>query len=302
MPGPRPRARALRARGAARSRRTSSTSTRARGWSAALSYDAGEEPRFWFVLDLAIAREHGIALAGPPSPRGASRAPARAWSLEALRAGAHLVRGRRRRRRPDGARGLSRLGVGDRRRLALEGRRGAWARGRLPDPGPVDRALARRGDADRAAADAGASATRWSAARWPRLTAARTRTVRAGPGATDAVAGEAHDELEPAAQRAAERHARGEAAALASRARRAEIVRRPVLTWTRHRPAAAGAARHARRAQRAGRACGSGTGARRSRRGVTEHAQAPARPALGCRRARSGRRRAVVAGRELARC
>jgi len=32
-----------------------------------LSYDAAEEPRFWFVLDLAIGREHGIALAGPPA-------------------------------------------------------------------------------------------------------------------------------------------------------------------------------------------------------------------------------------------
>jgi hypothetical protein len=30
------------------------------------AYDAGEDPRFWFVLDVAIGREAGRALAGPP--------------------------------------------------------------------------------------------------------------------------------------------------------------------------------------------------------------------------------------------
>ncbi len=31
-----------------------------------LAYDASDEPRFWFVLDVAIGREAGRALAGPP--------------------------------------------------------------------------------------------------------------------------------------------------------------------------------------------------------------------------------------------
>jgi len=30
-----------------------------------VSYDPGEEPRFWFVLDVAIGRSAGRALAGP---------------------------------------------------------------------------------------------------------------------------------------------------------------------------------------------------------------------------------------------
>ena len=31
-----------------------------------VAYDPGEDPRFWFVLDVAIGREAGRALAGPP--------------------------------------------------------------------------------------------------------------------------------------------------------------------------------------------------------------------------------------------
>ena len=32
-----------------------------------VAFDPGEDPRFWFVLDVAIGREAGRALAGPPS-------------------------------------------------------------------------------------------------------------------------------------------------------------------------------------------------------------------------------------------
>jgi hypothetical protein len=32
-----------------------------------VAYDPSEDPRFWFVLDVAIGREAGLALAGPPS-------------------------------------------------------------------------------------------------------------------------------------------------------------------------------------------------------------------------------------------
>jgi Domain of unknown function (DUF4111)/Nucleotidyltransferase domain len=32
-----------------------------------VAFDAAEDPRFWFVIDVAIGREHGIPLAGPPA-------------------------------------------------------------------------------------------------------------------------------------------------------------------------------------------------------------------------------------------
>ena len=110
-----------------------------------LSYDAGEEPRFWFLLDLAIAREHGIALAGPPAREVLPEFP-RELVLEALREALTWYAA-------DG---------GDEAQTVLaacrawawasdgvwrsKGDAARWARGRLPDPGPVDRALARRGD------------------------------------------------------------------------------------------------------------------------------------------------------------
>ena len=111
-----------------------------------LSYDAGEEPRFWFLLDLAIAREHGIALAGPPAREVLPEFP-RELVLKALREALTWYAA-------DG---------GDEAQTVLaacrawawasdglwrsKGDAARWARGRLPDPGPVDRALARRGDA-----------------------------------------------------------------------------------------------------------------------------------------------------------
>ncbi len=111
-----------------------------------LSYDAGEEPRFWFLLDLAIAREHGIALAGPPAREVLPEFP-RELVLEALREALTWYAA-------DG---------GDEAQTVLaacrawawasdgvwrsKGDAARWARGRLPDPGPVDRALARRSDA-----------------------------------------------------------------------------------------------------------------------------------------------------------
>jgi len=111
-----------------------------------VSYDAAEEPRFWFVLDLAIAREHAIALAGPPSRDVIPELP-RETVVEALEQALTWYAG-------DG---------GDEAQTVLAACRawawatdGAWrskadaahwARGRLPDPSPVDRALAHRADA-----------------------------------------------------------------------------------------------------------------------------------------------------------
>jgi hypothetical protein len=42
------------------------------------SFDADEYPRFWFVIDLAIGREHGVPLlAPPPGDVSADRSPNR---------------------------------------------------------------------------------------------------------------------------------------------------------------------------------------------------------------------------------
>ena len=111
-----------------------------------VSYDAGEEPRFWFVLDLAIAREHAIALAGPPSREVMPELP-RETVVEALEQALTWYAG-------DG---------GDEAQTVLaacrawawatdgvwrsKGDAARWARDRLPDPSPVDLALAHRDDA-----------------------------------------------------------------------------------------------------------------------------------------------------------
>ena len=110
-----------------------------------VSYDAGEEPRFWFVLDLAISREHGIPLAGPPSRDVIPELP-RATVLEALREALTWYAGE----------------GGDEAQTVLaacrawawasdgvwrsKGEAADWARGRMADPDPVDRALAHRDD------------------------------------------------------------------------------------------------------------------------------------------------------------
>ncbi|HWT22918.1 MAG TPA: nucleotidyltransferase domain-containing protein, partial [Solirubrobacteraceae bacterium] len=49
-----------------------------------VAYDAGEDPRFWFVLDVAIGREAGRPLAGPPPAEVFPRLP-RTLVVAALR-------------------------------------------------------------------------------------------------------------------------------------------------------------------------------------------------------------------------
>jgi Domain of unknown function (DUF4111) len=49
-----------------------------------LSLDPAEEPAHWFLLDLAILRDHGRALTGPPPARLVAPIPRR-WQLEAVR-------------------------------------------------------------------------------------------------------------------------------------------------------------------------------------------------------------------------
>lgn len=84
-------------------------------------YDPGAEPRFWFVLDVAIAHEPGHLLAGlrperilPARPLVLAACRARAWAID-----------RRRRSKSDAA---------------------TWATAQLADSAPVAKALARRAD------------------------------------------------------------------------------------------------------------------------------------------------------------
>lgn len=48
-----------------------------------LSLDPASEPAHWFVLDVSIAREHGLRLAGPPAREVLAPIP-RPWLLDAL--------------------------------------------------------------------------------------------------------------------------------------------------------------------------------------------------------------------------
>jgi Domain of unknown function (DUF4111) len=115
-----------------------------------VALDPDEDPRFWFVIDLSIARQHAIGLIGPPArdvlpapPEGLVRTAlleAMAWYAErggspaetllsACRTWAWAVDGRWR----------------------SKGDSAGWARARLADPGPLDRALAARDGAGAAA-------------------------------------------------------------------------------------------------------------------------------------------------------
>lgn len=55
-------------------------------------FAAGDDPRFWFVLDVAIGREHGRALAGPPAAEVFPALP-RALIAEPLREAIAYYRG-----------------------------------------------------------------------------------------------------------------------------------------------------------------------------------------------------------------
>jgi hypothetical protein len=99
-----------------------------------VGYDPDAEPRFWFVLDIAIARERARPLAGLP-PGALLPAPSRPLVLSALRAALRWYRGY------DGAeavlaacRGWAWATEG---RWLSKGDAAAWAAVRLSDPAPV---------------------------------------------------------------------------------------------------------------------------------------------------------------------
>lgn len=110
-----------------------------------VSYAADAEPRFWFVLDVAIGREHARALAGPTAsevlpllPRrliSAALREALAWQQDNDSTGAQIVLA--------ACRAWAWAVAG---RWLSKGEAAAWAYERLKNPAPVRLALARRDD------------------------------------------------------------------------------------------------------------------------------------------------------------
>ena len=117
-----------------------------RGMTYQEGYDPDAEPRFWFVLDVAIAREHARPLAGlepaailPALPRVGSCRSSLRDSLDWFRAHdvaqAVLAACRAWAWATDG-------------RWLSKGEAADWAAARLDDPSPVTAALHRRADPD----------------------------------------------------------------------------------------------------------------------------------------------------------
>jgi hypothetical protein len=114
-----------------------------------LSLDPADEPAHWFLLDLAILRDHGRALAGPPPGELIGPIPRR-WLLEALRDSLAWHQAN------EPALQQSVLNASRGWRFAEEGvwsskdDAGAWALARSDDPATVSAALAvRHGDRSR---------------------------------------------------------------------------------------------------------------------------------------------------------
>jgi hypothetical protein len=108
-----------------------------------LSLDPAGEPPHWFLLDLAILRDRGRALAGPPPSELVGPIPRR-WVLEALADSMAWHRGN------EPVLQQTVLNASRGWRFAAEGvwsskdDAGAWALGHTRDPGTVEAALAAR--------------------------------------------------------------------------------------------------------------------------------------------------------------
>jgi hypothetical protein len=120
-----------------------------------LSTDPAAEPAHWFVIDLAILREHGVAVFGPPAPQLIASIPRR-WLLDALGDGLawHAAN--------EPVLHQSVLNAARAWRYAVEGvwsskdAAGGWALARTEDPALVQTALAiRHGDRTQALDPAG---------------------------------------------------------------------------------------------------------------------------------------------------
>jgi len=112
-----------------------------------ITFDPGEEPSHWFVIDLSIARECARALVGP-LPERLLGPVARADVLAALADSLDWHD------RHEGASANAVLGACRAWRYAVEGswspkvQAGRWALGRAGDPAPIERALALRAGAE----------------------------------------------------------------------------------------------------------------------------------------------------------
>jgi aminoglycoside adenylyltransferase-like protein len=108
-----------------------------------VGYDPDAEPRFWFVLDTAIARERARPLAGI-SPSALLPPSSRPLVLSALREALAWYRAY------DGAEAVLAAcrawAWASQGRWLSKGDAAAWAAAQLPDPAPVSKALARRAD------------------------------------------------------------------------------------------------------------------------------------------------------------
>ncbi len=111
-----------------------------------VSYRANDDPRFWFVLDVAIGREHGRPLAGPVASEVFAGSPP-ALILRSLRESLAWQQ----RHDPNSAalvlaacRAWAWAADG---RWLSKGDAAKWAKERLDDPAPVTLALARRQNA-----------------------------------------------------------------------------------------------------------------------------------------------------------
>jgi hypothetical protein len=130
-----------------------------------VAFDPAQDPRFWFVIDVSIARRHALVLHGAEAATVLPEPP-RALVVAALREALDWYGGH------GGSPGQTILGACRTWAWATDGRwrskgeSARWARGRLDDPGPVDRALAARdgGGAAPGAADVEAVLARARAA------------------------------------------------------------------------------------------------------------------------------------------
>lgn len=117
-----------------------------------VAFDAQDDPRFWFVVDVSIARSQAVPLLGP-SAAAAFPEPDRALVVASLSAALDWYE------EHGGSPAQTVLGACRTWAWATDGgwrskgQSAQWARARLADPGPVDRALrARDGDGDGEAA------------------------------------------------------------------------------------------------------------------------------------------------------
>jgi hypothetical protein len=108
-----------------------------------VAFDPSEDPRFWFVIDVSIARQHAVVLHGPPA-EAAFPEPPRSLVVASLRQALDWYAD------DGGSPAQTVLGACRTWAWATDGRwrskgeSARWARERLADPGPVDRALAAR--------------------------------------------------------------------------------------------------------------------------------------------------------------